>query len=49
MPTQNSRGIDYWLQQNRDYFLTPKAGYRPYKYPHPLRAYKPSNVVKTPG
>jgi hypothetical protein len=49
MPTQNSRGIDYWLQQNRDYFLAPKAGYRPYKYPHPLRAYKPSNVVKTPG
>jgi hypothetical protein len=49
VPTRDSRGIDYWLQENRDYFLAPKAGYRPYEYPHPLRAYKPSNVVKTPG
>ena len=48
-PTPDKRGIDYWLKQNRDYFLGPKAGYTPYKYPHPLRAHKPSNVVKTPG
>jgi hypothetical protein len=48
-PMSDKRGIDYWLKQNRDYFLGPKAGYTPYKYPHPLRAHKPSNVVKTPG
>lgn len=23
---------------NRDYFLSPKPGYKPYRYPHPLRA-----------
>ena len=37
-PTPNSRGIDYWLRQDRDYFLSPKPGYEPYPYPHPLRA-----------
>jgi len=26
------------IQLNRDYFLTPKPGYVPYIYPHPLRA-----------
>jgi len=48
-PMSDKRGIDYWLKLNRDYFLGPKAGYTPYTYPHPLRAHKPSNVVKTPG
>ena len=37
-PTSNSRGIDYWLTLGRDYFTTAKPGYRPYAYPHPLRA-----------
>ena len=37
-PTSNSRGIDYWLKAGRDYYTTPKPGYRPYTYPHPLRS-----------
>ncbi|MFI5017833.1 MAG: hypothetical protein ACHQHK_07805 [Dongiales bacterium] len=37
-PTSNSRGVDYWLRLGRDYFTTAKPGYRPYAYPHPLRA-----------
>jgi hypothetical protein len=47
--TRDSHGIDYWLRENRDYFLAPKAGYRPYEYPHPLRAQTPPNTLKTPG
>jgi hypothetical protein len=38
--TRNSRGIGYWLKLRRDYFTTAKPGYRPYAYPHPLRAAK---------
>jgi hypothetical protein len=37
-PTTDPNGIDYWLQVNRDYYLTPEPGYVPYTYPHPLRA-----------
>jgi hypothetical protein len=37
-PTSDPHGIDYWLQQDRDYFLTAKPDYTPYTYPHPLRA-----------
>jgi hypothetical protein len=36
-PATVPNGIDYWLQLNRDYFLTAKLGYTPYTYPHPLR------------
>src|SRR4029077_19195393 len=36
-PATVPNGIDYWLQLNRDYFLTAKPGYTPYTYPHPLR------------
>lgn len=39
-PTSNARGIDYWLKLNRDYFTTARSGYKPYAYPHPLRAAK---------
>ena len=37
-PMSNPRGIDYWLMQGRDYFLTAKPGYKPYLYPHSLRS-----------
>jgi hypothetical protein len=37
-PTSNSYGIAYWLKLGRDYFATAKPGYKPYSYPHPLRA-----------
>jgi len=37
-PTTDPHGINYWLQPNRDYFLSAKPGYTPYTYPHPLRA-----------
>ena len=36
-PTPDPHGIDYWLRENRDYWLTAKPGYVPYSYPHPLR------------
>jgi hypothetical protein len=36
-PTRDPRGIGYWLQAGRDYFLGPMPGYVPYAYPHPLR------------
>jgi hypothetical protein len=36
-PTKDPNGIQYWLQENRNYFLSPKPGYKPYPYPHPLR------------
>jgi hypothetical protein len=49
MPTSDKHGIDYWLMQNRDYFLGPKAGYTPYTYPHPLRAYTAPSVETSPG
>ena len=37
-PTSNPYGINYWLKLGRDYFTTAKPGYKPYSYPHPLRA-----------
>jgi len=37
-PTTDALGINYWLKQNRDYYLSAKPGYVPYIYPHPLRA-----------
>jgi hypothetical protein len=37
MPGHSEHGVSYWLQENRDYFLEPKPGYRPFTYPHPLR------------
>jgi len=37
-PTSNPYGINYWLTLGRDYFTTSKPGYKPYSYPHPLRA-----------
>ena len=37
-PTSNPYGINYWLKLGRDYFTTSKPGYKPYSYPHPLRA-----------
>jgi hypothetical protein len=39
VPTANPLGIDYWLVQDRDYFLAPKPDYVPYAYPHPLRVH----------
>lgn len=36
-PTPDPHGIDYWLRENRDYWLMVKPGYVPYTYPHPLR------------
>ncbi len=39
-PTTNpptAHSINYWIQLNRDYYLTQKFGYTPYTYPHPLR------------
>ena len=38
--TWDPYGIDYWLQEGRDYFMTAKPDYTPYTYPHPLRATK---------
>jgi hypothetical protein len=38
-PTTDPQGIDYWLQEGRDYVMGPKPGYTPYVYPHPLRAH----------
>jgi hypothetical protein len=35
-PTAHS--IDYWIQEQRGYYLTQKFGYAPYTYPHPLRS-----------
>ena len=40
-PTPDPHGIDYWLRQDRDYWLTAKPGYVPFTYPHPLRARAP--------
>jgi hypothetical protein len=40
-PTSDPHGIDYWLMQNRDYWVTAKPSYIPYTYPHPLRAGTP--------
>ena len=40
-PTPDPHGIDYWLRENRDYWLTAKPGYVPYAYPHPLRTGTP--------
>ena len=37
-PTADPHGIDYWLRENRDYWLSAKPGYTPYTYPHPLRS-----------
>jgi hypothetical protein len=48
LPTTNVRGIDYWIKQDRDYYLSSKPGYTPYTYPHPLRAYQPPAVELTP-
>ena len=36
-----------WLQENRDFFLYPKPGYRPYAYPHPLRQNTPRILLST--
>jgi len=40
-PTPDPHGIDFWLKQNRDYWLTAKPGYVPFTYPHPLRTDNP--------
>ena len=32
-----SHSIDWWIQLQRDYYLTQRSGYTPYTYPHPLR------------
>lgn len=34
----NNRSTAEFVQLNRDYFLSPKPGYTPYSYPHPLRS-----------
>ncbi|MEO8504122.1 MAG: hypothetical protein ABI609_09515 [Acidobacteriota bacterium] len=31
------QGCESYIEEGRDFFRTPKPGYRPYQYPHPLR------------
>jgi hypothetical protein len=43
----NGMQVSSFVVANRDYFLSPKAGYSPYAYPHPLRS-QASSPTPTP-